>query len=247
MLSVLISAKNLILDILFPPICLNCRKHLETRTTQLCENCHSSIKLNSAFFCPICRARLAENKKICHFDSQYLLAAAGNYDDPILQNLIHCFKYRKMDFLAPILGELLIKYLNSLNPKFRILNSCLPTGMAKFLIAVPVPLYFFREKSRGFNQAELLAKVVARHFNLPLIDALKKTKNNEPQAKCKDAEKRAANVADCFKIKNPENIKGKNIILIDDVFTSGATMTEAVKILKQNGAKKIIALVLAKA
>ncbi len=235
MFPFLISAKNLILDILFPPLCLNCQKHLEARTIQLCENCHSSIKINSALFCPICRARLAENKKICHFDSQYLLAATGNYDDPILQNLIHCFKYRKMDFLTPTLNEIIVKYIKNL--KLELGN----------FIVVPIPLHFFREKSRGFNQAKLLAKAVARHFNLPLIDALRKIKNNEPQAKCKDAEKRAANVANCFKIKNPESVKGKNIILIDDVFTSGATMTEAVKILKQNGAKRIIALVLAKA
>lgn len=178
---------------------------------------------------------MAENKKICHFDSPYLLAAAGNYDDPVLQNLIHSFKYRKMDFLTPLLGEIIIKYLNLIG------------GLNSNFIIVPIPLHFFREKSRGFNQAKLLGEIVARHFNLPIIDALKRTKNNDSQAKCKDSESRAKNVADCFKIKNSENIKGKNIILIDDVFTSGATMAEAAKILKQNGCRKIISLVLAKA
>ena len=235
MFPFLTPAKNFVLDILFPPICLNCQKHLEIRTTPLCENCHSSIKPNTSFFCPICRARLAENKKICHLDSPYLLAAAGNYDDPILQNLIHCFKYRKMDFLAPMLGEILLNYLKLTNLKL------------KNFIVIPIPLHFFREKSRGFNQAKLLAEIVARHFNLPIIDALKRIKNNESQAKCKDSESRAKNVIDCFKIKNSESIKGKNIILIDDVFTSGATITEAAKILKQNGCRKIIALVIAKA
>lgn len=241
----LIKLKNIILDILFPPICINCRKTLtnaendaDQRGKIICEQCLGIIKLNSALFCPVCRARLAENKKICHRDAPYFLAAAGNYDDPVLQNLIHYFKYKSFENLAPILGELLIKYFKLLNfETFKLLN----------FIIVPIPLHHCRERERGFNQAKLLAEIIARHFNLPLIDGLKRIKNNEPQVKLKDFEKRIKNISDCFEIKNPEIVKGKNIILIDDVFTSGATMNEAARILKKNGSGKIIALVLAKA
>jgi ComF family protein len=240
--------KNLILDIFFQPICLNCQKHLQrSKTTNssestnnyLCDNCYNSIKLNNTLFCPVCRARLAENKRICHYDSSYLLAAAGNYDDPALQNLIHYFKYKYFRNLAPILGEILIQYLNSLNPKFYILNSK--------PIVIPIPLHPRRERKRGFNQAKLIAEIVAQYFALPLIDGLKRIKNNKPQVNLKNDELRNKNVANCFKIKNSDFVQGKNIILVDDVFTSGATMNEAVKVLKENGAKRIIALVLAKA
>ncbi len=80
-----------------------------------------------------------------------------------------------------------------------------------------------------------------------MIDELKRAKNNKPQAKCRDREDRAKNIKNCFVIKNPEKIQGKNLLLIDDVFTSGATMNEAVEVLRKNGAKRIIALVVAKA
>lgn len=242
MLPFLIKAKEIAFDILFPPICLNCQKHLSISGKEnklICEQCLSLIKINNTLFCPVCRARLAENKKICHKNALYLLGAAGNYDDPILQNLIHYFKYKKFSNLTPLLGETLIKYLNNLFGNWNL-------EIRNFII-IPIPLHLHRERERGFNQAKLLAKTMTDYFNLPLIDALKRIRNNEPQVKIKGLEKRTKNISGCFKIENSELINGKNIILVDDVFTSGATMNEAVKVLKSANAKKIIALVLARA
>lgn len=239
MIKLLVKIKNIVFDILFPPLCLNCRETLNDAKNYVCEKCLNSIQLNSSLFCPVCRRRLADNKKICHHANapQYLLAPAGNYDDEILRNLIYYFKYKYFQNLTPFLGEILIKYLYSLNSQSLILNS----------IVVPVPLHRKREKERGFNQAKILGEYVARKLNLEFADVLEKTKNNKPQAQLKNNEERIKNMEDCFKIKNNNKISGKNIILIDDVFTTGATINEAVKILKQNNAKKIIALTLAKA
>lgn len=234
----LIKAKNLALDILFPPLCLNCQKSVDDRNKLICEKCLSLIKFNNTLFCPVCRARLPENKKICHYDSQYLLAAAGNYDDTVLQNLIHCFKYKYLKGLAPVLGEITLKYLGILN---------LTSLNLKSFIVVPIPLHPKKERQRGFNQAKLIAEFLAQELNLELIEPLKRVKNTEQQAKLKDQDERIKNINGCFEIKNPEQIGHKNILLIDDVFTSGATINEAVKILKANGASKIITLVLAKA
>lgn len=117
----------------------------------------------------------------------------------------------------------------------------------KNFIIIPIPLHSGRKRQRGFNQAELLGQFIAKDMNLEFCDTLKRIKNNKPQAKMKNHEERAKNIAGCFKIKNPEIVRGKNILLIDDVYTSGATMNEAAKILKENGARKIIAVVLAKA
>ncbi|MBI5306657.1 ComF family protein [Candidatus Wolfebacteria bacterium] len=267
---VLIKIKNIVLDILFPPICLNCQKYLNRAYRQanqprnfICNDCYSSIRLNSSLFCPVCRLRLADNKKICgHAD--YLLGAAGDYDDPILRNLIHYFKYESFENLTPILGEIIIKYIE--NCKLKIEN----------YIVVPVPLHRVKERQRGFNQAKLLAEYIVpkifgcqtsdehptfQYFGRPtseylkIVNALKRIKNTKPQAclrrqaQCKNNESRTENIKNCFKIKDStiESIKNKNILLIDDVFTSGATVNEAVKILKQNNARKIIALVMAKA
>ncbi|PIU99220.1 hypothetical protein COS59_00930 [Candidatus Wolfebacteria bacterium CG03_land_8_20_14_0_80_36_15] len=230
------------LDILFPPICVNCKKPLDKNENSICKKCLSKIQLNNTLFCPVCRARLPENKKICHFDCHYLLGAAGNYDDLILQNLIQSFKYKNLKTLAPILTDLLIQFIRNS-------DLALPADRQRIrnFIVVPIPLYPRRERERGFNQAKLITKNLVEKLNLEFCDALVRLKNTKSQAQARDTEERAKNVKDCFKIIHPELVKEKNIILVDDVFTSGATINEAVKILKQNGAKKILALVIAKA
>lgn len=232
-------AKEVFLDIFFPPLCINCQKYLNRGSSfSICADCFSQIRINNTFFCPICRNRLAENKKTCHPQADYFLAAAGNYNDIILQDLIHHFKYKNLKGLAPILGDLLTKYL-------QILFRNLDLEIRNFIIT-PIPLNRRRERERGFNQAKLLAQTISKNFNLALVEALKRIKNTKSQANTKDHEERSKNIAGCFTVISPALIQNKNIILIDDVFTSGATINEAVRILKSNGAKKIITLVLAK-
>lgn len=237
----LIKAKNIILDILFPPVCLNCRKYL-IGDKFICNNCFNLIKLNSALFCSVCKSRLADNKKICNHSKKiqpyfYLLAAAGNYDNQVLRNLIHGLKYQYLKNSAPLLSKLLFLYLKNLPLSFT---------NGQWLI-MPMPLHSARQRQRGFNQSKLIAEFVATQLNLPLIEILTRTKNNKPQVGLKGNEERIENVKNCFAIQNPKLVEKKNILLIDDVFTSGATMNEAVKVLKQNGARRIIALVIAKA
>lgn len=233
--------KSIILDILFPPVCLGCQKYLEKKDDFICDDCYCSIKLNNTLFCPVCQARLAENKKICNHGSEksnefpYLLAAASNYDDQIIRNLVHCYKYKNFNGISAVLGDILNDYVQTAN---------LPVN--DFSVSY-IPLHFIRENNRGFNQSKLLAEIISKNFNLELVDVLVKTKNNPPQAKSKNREERKNNISGAFQAINPEKINDKNIVLIDDVYTSGATMSEAAHVLKQNGANKIIALVVAKA
>lgn len=235
MIVVLNKIKKAILDALFSPICAVCRKNVPPSENFVCRDCLSLIEINRTFFCPICRARLPENKKICHFDCPYVLAAASNYDNAVVQNVIHLLKYKQIKGLAPILAEIIFDYLKNLELNFE-----------NFVI-VPVPLHKRKEFSRGFNQSRLIAENISQKLNISFHGALKRIKNNKAQAGLKDHEKRKENVQNCFAAEKPEEISGKNVILIDDVFTSGATMNEAVKVLKSAGAKKIIALVAAKA
>lgn len=233
----LLKIKNFVLDILFPPLCLSCQNILSKKSDRtICSQCLEKILLNTTLFCPVCKLRLADNKKVCHKDSKYLLAAATNYDNEVTRNLIRFFKYRKWSKLQKPLGEILLQYLGPLN---------LP--IENFII-IPIPLFKDREKERGFNQAMLLSQKIADHYQLNLINSvLKRIKNTKTQADLKDLEERKQNVENCFTVKNPELIKGKNIILIDDVYTSGATMNEAAQTLRLAGARKIIALVVARA
>jgi ComF family protein len=258
MLFWIVKIKNIFLNLIFPPLCLNCQKFLppnkksdgsDAKQQYLCANCLKLIKINNTLFCPICQARLANNKKICsHYyktsyinssaspkSFYYLLGAASNYDNEIIQKLIHYLKYKSFSQIASLLGQILIDYYKNCN---------LPR---KNFIIIPIPLYWHRERRRGFNQSKLLAQIISRTFNLPLEEPLIRIKNTNPQAYINNYHERRKNVTNCFIIKNKNAVRNKNIILVDDVFTSGATAEEAVKILKENGARKIIVLVAAKA
>jgi len=228
--------KKFIIDVLFPPICLNCGKYLNNEENNgfICFDCLNLTVLNTTLFCPICQARLAENAKICHLNSKYLLAAAGDYNDPIIQKLLHFLKYKGFTDIVPILSELVLGYFKNLRLNFD-----------NFII-IPIPLHSKRERQRGFNQAKLLAEYIGKKLDIETIDGLIRIKNNPAQVKLKGIENRIKNMFGCFQIKNAEQITGKNVILVDDVFTTGATINEAVKILKENGVRKIIALVVAK-
>ena len=133
----------------------------------------------------------------------------------------------------------------------------------KDAILIPIPLSRRRYRERGYNQAELICKELIkldsnsninlrygvdekmeRNFSLEK-NILIKIKETEHQANIKDRRDRLKNLVGSFYVKNPEVIKSKNIVLIDDVLTTGATLTEAKKILKQNGARKIIAFTIA--
>ena len=259
-----IKIKKTALDILFPPVCLNCQDYLNTPDGLICKNCLSTIKIHNSLFCPICGLRLFKDKKICNHERKksdkypYFLGAATNYDNDAIRNLIHYFKYKSFKNIAPLLGNILVNYTELIG------------FQPKDYVITPIPLHPRKEKQRGFNQSELLSKFLAEHYNLPVIDSLKRVRHTEPQARfnkskrkislldgiseiledgseiSENYEKRRKNISGAFSITDTNEIKGKNIILIDDVYTSGATMSEAARILKAGGAKKIIALVVAK-
>lgn len=228
-------AKTFFLDILFPPLCVHCHAHLQSAQELLCVPCATSITLHNSLFCGSCMRRLPEAKKTCHQDTPYILGAAGEYDNPAIASLIHALKYNKMERAAPFLGILLVHYAETAGLDTN--NFCV----------VPVPLSKKRMRERGFNQAELIAAFFAAHFQIPLhAAALIKTTHTKPQMGLARVE-REKNLIGCFEVLNDSEIKGKNIVLIDDVSTSGTTLAEASRALKRAGAKKIIGLVAAKA
>ena len=158
-----------------------------------------------------------------------------------MRKTIHLFKYQPIISLQKPLADLMIKFLKETN-FFSEINK-------KNILLIPIPLHKRKRRQRGFNQSELLAKAVAFHFSLSFHpEILIRIKNNPPQAKINNFIEREKNIKDIFQISisSLDLIKNKWIILIDDVYTSGATMQEAAKILKKNGAKKVIGLVLAK-
>ncbi len=245
MRSAIISIKNILLNILFPPLCLACGSDLDAPDAMLCESCFDRIDRNITLVCPVCGRRLGENRAVCDHGERdrsafpYLLGAAGWYDDPIIRASIHAYKYGGVHAAARPLANLLTDYTNDLHPR--------PAVFLNDPLVIPVPIHAKKERKRGFDQSKLVATEYAALTGLRYADALKKINYNDPQAKTKTHEARFANIANAFIVPDPSLIAGRNIILIDDVFTSGATMSEAAQTLKAAGAKKILALVIAKA
>ena len=141
-------------------------------------------------------------------------------------------KYRNLKAISPYLGELLADYIK-LNP--------LP-GEA----LVSVPLHQRRLRERGYNQASLLTQQLSKLINLPAIeDCLIRTKQAVPQVRAADVEERRRNVVDAFECDN-KKVSGKQVILVDDVCTSGATLESCAAALKNEGAASVWGLTLAR-
>lgn len=213
---------HIFLNFLFPQKCIGCGKKNEI----LCQECLKRIDYPT----------LSEYNNIF---------AASDYNDEIVKKAIWMLKYRGIKKIAEPLAELI--NTRCFRVKHRVFDK--PEW-----ILIPIPLSKARMKERGFNQAELIAKHLFAKVK-PLRNAqgltlcenvLYKIKETPSQVSIKNRGERLNNLKDCFAIKNPEIIKDKNIILIDDISTTGATIREARKVLRNAGAKKIIALVVAR-
>jgi len=152
--------------------------------------------------------------------------------DEVIRKAVHELKYRNLKAVSACLAGLLADYLEA-NP--------LP-GEA----LVGVPLHPRRLRERGYNQSGLLAGELSKRIGMPVIeDCLVRVKEAQPQVRAADVEERRRNVADAFVCRD-ERVKGKRIILIDDVCTSGATLDSCAAALKNNGAASVWGLTLAR-
>lgn len=160
---------------------------------------------------------------------------ATHYHTPLMRNLIAKYKYEFAKDIAPHLSDLLEKHL--IAARFEKNNN---------YVIIPVPLHIKRERWRGFNQAGLIAEDIAQRFALPYYSqTLLRVKNTTPQIQMNNRTKRLENIKGAFVCKNEKNIHGKTVILVDDIATTGGTIAECAKTLKQSGAKSVIAFVIA--
>lgn len=215
-----IKIKDLILDILFPKFCFNCQKEGD----YLCQDCQALLEISG----------FHRRSSIPHLNDLYW---ACNYKNPLIKKLIQYFKYEPfVRKLSKTLSSLIVAHLQLMDerPDFSDFN------------IIPVPLHKKRLKWRGFNQAEELAKELAIFFKNPLISTnLIKIKETLCQTELSD-EERKENIKNVFLCQNPEEIKGRKILLVDDVYTTGSTMIECARVLREAGAKKVIGLVIAR-
>jgi ComF family protein len=224
------SSKRTLETLVAPFFCCQCRKI--TETGYICNKCYKELRLQLTITCPFCERRKPFNEPLdrtcCNNLIRSLLSLAI-YEEQSLSQLIRTAKYQGYFEVFSFFGQLIGVELNKLD---------LPTNFT----FVPIPLHRARLQSRGFNQAEVLTQVISQKTNLPVSLSLERKINNKPQALLTGKE-RLDNVKGIFEAKPPIP---DNIIIIDDIWTTGATMKEAATILKQHGAKKILGLVILK-
>ena len=206
-------------NFLFPISCVECAQH----GSPLCTRCLSKISLSTNQI----------NKNIY---------SVFDYKHPIIKKALWELKFKNNKSLSqPLATALYDKMLEEIQDLETFNNFTNP-------LLVPIPLSKRREKLRGYNQSELLCKELAIIDSVSFelcIDVLRKPTDTKQQTKTLTKAERKNNLQGCFTVKNIEKIKGRNIILIDDIVTTGATIFETKKVLKKAGAKKIIAFTVA--
>lgn len=226
---------------MFPDDCRICAQPLKGLSRiPVCSSClRKPEPLKAEFFCVQCRTPFLSNHPLdenglcglCRrgasgFDAAY---AFGAYENELRQ-LIHLFKYSKIQTLARPLG--------------RFLSLALPRDQ-RFDVIVPMPMHWLKRWQRGFNQADLLARELARRTGLPVRHGLRRIHQKAVQAGLTTA-KRRANVAGAFQPARRSRLEGKRVLLIDDVMTTGATAGACAKALKRAGAIHVSLLTVAR-
>ena len=188
------------------------------------ENCVICKRDGFIGLCPSCKAKI-KRAEVGEDNISY-----GFYGG-ILKELILKFKYGSNFTCGSILSQFLLEVINENNIE------------ADFICYVPMTKA--SKRKRGFNQCEIIANKISCETNIPVYHCIKKIKDTKEQ-KSLNKEQRSENLNGAFSIDESKNISGKNILLIDDVITTGATINECKKILKKYNVNKIIVLTLAK-
>jgi ComF family protein len=212
-----------ILDFFLPQYCVGCNKKLNAGDLQVCDDCFRKI-----FTADPIRLELEYDRKfkstgyVQDFFSLYVFESEGT-----LQNIIHSFKYNKKFRTAILLGN---KLAESLLDR---LNSW------QIDLIAPVPLHHLKKAERGFNQSDFIVKGLSNSSKIPYSNKIiKRIRFTDSQTKF-DLGERKKNVAGAFKVSRKKKLVDKNILLVDDVITTGATIIECAKVLKKSGAAKI--------
>jgi ComF family protein len=209
-----------ILDMLFPEACIGCGKRGE-------------------ILCPSCIQNLRHNLK----ETPAGIVAAFDYRDPVIKKAIWNLKYHRRSHIGETLGKLLYEtYIEEVSD-IRTYTSGQP------ILVIPVPLSTKRRKNRGYNQAEKIAvsfcKCAPANIFALETHAIRRSIHTNPQAHIANRNERLRNVKGVFSIQNTDMLKGRTVIVIDDVTTTGGTLKEVCSILKKAGTKKVYGFAIA--
>ena len=216
------------IDIALPNLCFVCEEKITAG--HLCEKCFEKIEFLFPPLCKLCARPFIPNKKsICarckstNAPAYEQLICITAYKEP-MSSLIHLFKYENYSYLSNTFASLMIKHLKRIG-----------FNLSDYDIITPVPMHKAKLRERGYNQSELLAGILAKHFNISLRNDIIKVKSIRPSQAKLDRKERKENLKNLFEAK--ENMEGKKVILIDDIFTTGQTVKECADALKTAGAR----------
>ena len=224
------------IDLLFPRNCLGCGRE----ETWLCTQCASLIQEYDNELCPICRMVKTRSGIVCSacIPSSSLASVwiMASYKQETVQELVHALKYQGARSMMREVHMLVLRLLKTFD---------MPTDSEKTVITA-IPLHSSRFRERGFNQAALLAQSVGACLDAPIApDILKRTRNTPPQAQLSKTD-RLKNLQEAFIVNNPLAIRGKHVMLVDDVATTCTTMLAAADVLRHHGALSVHGIALAR-
>jgi ComF family protein len=231
------------LDYFFPASCSYCSNPVaDSGIPRFCGQCWSELAPVPGPVCPSCGRPFGSPESLTHSPGHECLAcrttpphfdqalAAGLFEGP-LREAIHVYKYRPVKSLGKPLAAWMAEQVRM---------------TAHLDLAVPVPLHRKRLRHRGFNQALILAHGISQRFSVPLLfDNLMRLRSTRPQVELSSHE-RMENVKGAFGLVRPSEVREKRVLLIDDVFTTGATMNECARVLKEAGAASVTVQTLAR-
>ena len=202
-----------LINFVIPPVCISCQQLMSFSRKVICEGCFNSLPPLPTLLVQTLRNEMEDEQ----FDDLFILFEFNQ----TLQHLIHLLKYRRFTKMATYFAKAIVQCLES--PQYDIV-----TG---------IPLNKVRERERGYNQSNLIAEYFSILTQISFeANLLERTRNTVSQTQLKKGE-RIQNVRNAFICQKP--VTGKRILLIDDVVTTGSTVNECSKILKQNGAAQI--------
>ena len=232
----IVAIKDYISDLIFPKRCIVCGVY----DTYLCDGCCSKIPINVRFSCPMCgQPSFYGHTCITCQPSSSLdgVWIVSEYHNEVLRACIHHFKYKGILDLQMNISGLYNKYFSQLSKD--VLHVC------QFDYIIPVPMHLRRRFEKGFNHSEILADLVAQCLHGVVLKAgIKKRRFTRPQVEL-DKAHRLINLFQAFAVADNVHWTGKKVLLVDDVMTTSSTLQECAKVMKEAGAMKIWAIVLA--
>ena len=203
-----------LLDLIYPPRCPFCRRLLQKKETLVCPDCLRSLR------------RVPESAQRRDIKNITLAVAPLCYEGDVRASLLR-YKFHGVTAYARVYADFIQK--------------CIDENAFSCDSITWVPLSKRRLRTRGYDQAELIARELAKGMGLPCERLLVKTVNNRAQSRTGSAEARRANAAGVYVCPCPEKVKGKRVLLVDDIITTGATVLECARVLKTAGCGEVYA------